>query len=101
VRTPWNAFYDRVERHLAEHKFDQRVEHLCREFYKQSRYGRPSIAPGVYFLALLIGYFEGLDSERRGWPKKAKHAVDLSSGAVLAVTLQAANEGTRRRSGRR
>ena len=26
--------------------------------------GRPSVAPGVYFRALLIGYFEGLDSER-------------------------------------
>src|SRR6185369_8467963 len=37
---------------------------LCRKFYKKSPYGRPSITPGVYFRSLLIGYFEGLDSER-------------------------------------
>jgi transposase len=64
VKTPGNAFYDRLNDILDEHKFDQRVEHLCRKFYKKSQYGRPSVAPGVYFRALLIGYFEGLDSER-------------------------------------
>jgi transposase len=26
--------------------------------------GRPSLAPGIYFRLLLLGYFEGLDSER-------------------------------------
>ncbi len=26
--------------------------------------GRPSLAPGRYFRLLLVGYFEGLDSER-------------------------------------
>ena len=64
VRTPGNAFYDRLNGILDEHEFDRRVEHVCRKFYKKSQYGRPSIAPGVYFRALLIGYFEGLDSER-------------------------------------
>lgn len=63
VQTPGNAFYDRLNAILDEHKFDRRTEHLCRKFYK-SQYGRPSMAPGVYFRALLIGYFEGLDSER-------------------------------------
>lgn len=64
VKTPGNAFYGRLNDILDEHKFDQRVEHLCQKFYKKSQFGRPSIAPGVYFRALLIGYFEGLDSER-------------------------------------
>ena len=64
VQTPANAFYDRLNQILDEHKFDAKVERLCRKFYKQSPYGRPSMAPGVYFRALLIGYFEGLDSER-------------------------------------
>jgi transposase len=64
VETPGNAFYDRLNKILSEHKFDARVEALCRKFYKKSPYGRPSLAPGVYFRALLIGYFEGLDSER-------------------------------------
>ena len=64
VGTPGNAFYDRLNQILDEHKFDQKVEVVCRKFYKNSPYGRPSIAPGVYFRSLLIGYFEGLDSER-------------------------------------
>lgn len=64
IETPGNAFYDRLNQILDEHKFDQKVEAVCRKFYKKSPYGRPSIAPGVYFRSLLIGYFEGLDSER-------------------------------------
>jgi transposase len=64
VEPPGNAFYDRLNKILDEHRFDRKVEALCRKFYKKSPYGRPSMAPGVYFRALLIGYFEGLDSER-------------------------------------
>src|SRR5262245_20375925 len=64
VETPANVFYDRLNQILDEHKFDAKVERLCRKFYKKSPYGRPSMAPGVYFRSLLIGYFEGLDSER-------------------------------------
>ena len=64
VETPANAFYDRLNQILKEHQFDAKVERLCQKFYKKSPYGRPSLAPGVYFRSLLIGYFEGLDSER-------------------------------------
>jgi transposase len=64
VKSPGNVFYERVNSILDRHKFDKKVEILCRKFYKKSPYGRPSMAPGVYFRALLIGYFEGLDSER-------------------------------------
>jgi transposase len=63
VQTPANAFYDRLNEILDKRHFDRRVEHLCRRYYK-GRLGRPSMTPGVYFRALLIGYFEGLDSER-------------------------------------
>ena len=63
VRTPANAFYDRLNVLLEARRFDEHCEYLCRRFYK-GPYGRPSIAPGVYFRMLLIGYFEGLDSER-------------------------------------
>ena len=63
VRTPAHAFYDRLNRILDRRGFDRRVEHLCRRYY-QGPFGRPSITPGVYFRMLLIGYFEGLDSER-------------------------------------
>lgn len=63
AETPGHAFYERLNELLSEHRFDTRLEHLCRRFYR-GRKGRPSMAPGVYFRLLLIGYFEGLDSER-------------------------------------
>jgi len=48
---------------LEECRFDPFVEEQCGRFYAAKR-GRPSLAPGVYFRLLLIGYFEGIDSER-------------------------------------
>ena len=63
VETPGHAFYERLNELLGRHGFDRAVEHLCGRFYRGVR-GRPSVAPGVYFRMLLIGYFEGLDSER-------------------------------------
>lgn len=48
---------------MQEHNFDPIVEGLCARFYA-TRMGRPSVAPGIYFRLLLVGYFEGLDAER-------------------------------------
>jgi len=59
---PGNPFYAKLNELLAEHGFEAQVEELCRPYYAEE--GRPSIPPGVYFRMLLIGYFEGLDSER-------------------------------------
>src|SRR5450755_2777908 len=63
VGTPAHAFYDRLNEILDRRHFDRNVEHLCRRYYKGPM-GRPSITPGVYFRSLLVGYFEGIDSER-------------------------------------
>lgn len=63
VRSPGHPFYPRLNQVLAEHGFDRFVEERCQSFYAETL-GRPSIPPGVYFRMLLIGYFEGLDSER-------------------------------------
>jgi transposase len=60
---PGHPFYREFNRLLAERGFDTFVEGLCRRFYAEG-VGRPSIAPGVYFRMLLLGYFEGIDSER-------------------------------------
>jgi len=60
---PGHPFYRRLNQLLADHGFDAFVEDRCREFYHKS-IGRPGIPPGVYFRMLLIGYFEGIDSER-------------------------------------
>ena len=58
-----HPFYQRLNQLLEESRFDEFVEGRCRRFYAEKR-GRPSLAPGVYFRLLLIGYFEGIDSER-------------------------------------
>ena len=58
-----HPFYERLGQLLEEHAFDSFVEAKCRRFYAAVM-GRPSVAPGVYFRLLLIGYFEGIDSER-------------------------------------
>ena len=57
-----HAFYDALDRVLRKQGFDKHVEKLCAPFY--AKRGRPSVAPGVYFRCLLVGYFEGIDSER-------------------------------------
>jgi len=60
---PGHPFYRRLNKLLADHGFDRFVEGLCQGFYAE-RLGRPSIPPGMYFRMLMVGYFEGIDSER-------------------------------------
>ena len=62
-RSASHPFYARLNRVLDEKRFDEYVERTCASFYAPIM-GRPSLAPGRYFRLLLIGYFEGLDSER-------------------------------------
>ena len=61
--SPGHAFYELLNEILRRHGFDRRVEHLCERFYRGPR-GRPSVTPGTYFRMLIVGFFEGLDSER-------------------------------------
>ena len=58
-----HAFYDRLQKILCQGGFDAFAEKLCAEYYAPVA-GRPSIPPGRYFRMLLVGYFEGIDSER-------------------------------------
>jgi transposase len=62
-RTGGHPFYVRLNQVLDQHGFDDFVEAECAPFYA-ARLGRPSLTPGTYFRLLLIGYFEGIDSER-------------------------------------
>jgi len=59
---PGHVFYDKLNRLLADNGFDVFVEQLCQPHYKTG--GRPSIPPGIYFRMLMIGYLEGIDSQR-------------------------------------
>src|SRR6202522_4375556 len=60
---PGHPFYERLNELLEAEKFDEFVEGRCGKFYA-AQYGRPSLTPGIYFRSLLLGYFEGIDSER-------------------------------------
>ena len=80
-----HPFYARLTRVLDEAGFDAFVEGQCAPFYATT-VGRPSLAPGRYFRLLLLGYFEGLDSERAiAW----RAAESLSIRAFLDFALHA------------
>jgi len=63
VATPGgHPFYERLNKLVENRGFDSFAEEACRAFY--SKTGRPGLAAGIYFRLLLVGYFEGIDSER-------------------------------------
>jgi transposase len=62
-RSPGHAFYDRLQALLREAGFDAFAEEVCKPYYAP-RMGAPSLPPGRYFRMHMIGYFEGIDSER-------------------------------------
>ena len=61
--SPGHPFYQKLNELLEAEGFDEFVESRCAKFYA-ARFGRPSLAPGIYFRSLLIGYFEGIGAER-------------------------------------
>jgi transposase len=63
MRSAGHPFYRALDGVLREHGFDRYAETLCARFYHPVM-GRPGLAPGNYFRSLLVGYFEGIDSER-------------------------------------
>lgn len=62
-KSPGHPFYRKLNQLLAEAGFDAWLETLCQPYYAQQK-GRPSIPPGTYFRMILIGYFEGIASQR-------------------------------------
>jgi transposase len=62
-KSPGHPFYRKLNQLLRESDFDRFCEELCAPYYAE-KLGRPSIPPGVYFRMLLVGYFEGIDSQR-------------------------------------
>src|ERR1700694_3034476 len=76
-RTVGHPFYEQLNRLLEERGFDEYVEQQCARFYAETT-GRPSRAPGRNFRLLLVGYFEGIDSER-GIAWRAADSLGLRS----------------------
>jgi transposase len=83
AESPGHPFYERLNAVLREAEFDARTEALCESYYAKGR-GRPSVPPGVYFRMLLVGYFEGIASERGiAW----RCADSLALRAFLGIEL--------------
>jgi len=82
-QSPGHVFYEKLNGVLEAGGFDGFVEELCAAHYAEAL-GRPSIAPGVYFRMLFVGYFEGLDSQRAiAW----RCADSLSLRSFLRVEM--------------
>ena len=80
---PGHPFYQRLNGLLDGERFDEFVEGRCAKFYA-AKYGRPSLTPGIYFRSLLVGYFEGIDSERGiAWRMADSLALRLFVGIAL------------------
>lgn len=78
-----HVFYEKLDDLLREAGFDRWVEDLCAPHYADNR-GRPSIPPGTYFRMLLVGYFEGLDSQR-GIAWRCADSLSLRKFLGLAI----------------
>ena len=78
-----HPFYQRLNQILDEKKFDEYVETICEDFYA-GEVGRPGLAPGIYFRLLMVGYFEGIDSER-GIAWRASDSLSIRSFVRIAL----------------
>ena len=90
--TAAHPFYRRVNAMLDERQFDEFVEGACRSFYADTM-GRPSLTPGMYFRLLLVGYFEGIDSER-GIAWRAADSLAIRQFLHLALDEAAPDHST-------
>ncbi len=82
-RSEGHVFYQKLNQLLREAGFDEYVETLCKPYYHDTM-GRPGIPPGTYFRMLLVGYFEGIGSQRGiAW----RCADSLSLREFLSIPL--------------
>ena len=94
-----HPFYERLNGVLDEAGFDTFVERECATFYADG-VGPPSLAPGRYFRMLLLGYVEGLDSERAiAW--RAADSLSLRQFLDIALHEAAPDHSTVSRTRRR
>jgi transposase len=87
-----HPFYSRLNEILDRAKFDTYAERICRKYYAPTM-GRPSIAPGVYFRCFLVGYLEGIDSER-GIAYRVSDSLSLREFLGLSLEEQTPDHST-------
>ena len=74
-RSPGHVFYDRLQKVLIAGGFDPFVERACQPYYAP-KMGAPSVPPGRYFRMHMVGYFEGIASERGiAWRCSDSHSL--------------------------
>ena len=98
-RSDGHPFYERLNGILEAGGFDEFAESECGRFYAE-RMGRPSLAPGRYFRLLLLGYFEGLDSER-GMAWRAQDSLSVRRFLGLCLSESSPDHSTISRTRRR
>jgi transposase len=89
---PGHPFYKRLNELLDSEKFDEFCERECAQFYADNN-GHPSMTPGTYFRLLLIGYFEGIDSER-GIAWRTADSLGLREFLRIGLDEQTPNHST-------
>jgi len=89
---PAHPFYKRVNELLEAKRFDEFAEKECARFYAENN-GRPSLTPGIYFRLLLVGYFEGIDSER-GIAWRAADSIGLRKFLGVGLDEQTPDHST-------
>ncbi len=89
-----HRFYDKLNDLLREAGFDREAEELCAPYFDPDHTpGRRSIAPGVYFRMHLIGYFEGIESER-GIEWRCADSMSLREFLGLELTERVPDHST-------
>ena len=93
-RSAAHPFYAKLNELLEEAGFDRWLEKRCEQYYAQEeKRGQPSIPPGVYFRMLIVGYFEGIDSQR-GIAWRCADSLSLRQFLGIALGKQSADHST-------
>jgi len=90
--TSAHPFYSKLNEVLAKHGFDRFAEEACKEFYAPTM-GRPGIPPGNYFRLIMLGYFEGITSER-GIAWRVQDSLSLRKFLGISITEKTPDHST-------
>jgi transposase len=93
-RSAGHPFYVKLNELLEEAGFDRWLEKRCAQYYAQEeKRGQPSIPPGIYFRMLLVGYFEGIESQR-GIAWRCGDSLSLREFLGIAIGFKAPDHST-------
>ena len=93
VNGPAHPFYKRVNELLEAGRFDEFAEKECARFYAENN-GRPSVAPGIYFRLLLVGYFQKGSDPERGIAWRAADSIGLRKFLGVGLDEQTPDHST-------